>query len=268
MFEFGADRNAWLLSLLRPLVRFCVRQALPIQSLMEVVKRLYVEAAAQELVNRGDQVTVSRISVMTGVHRKETNRLLGSQTEFKDTAGLKTKVIGQWVGDSRFHDESGKPRALSYRGTDSEFKKLVSLCSNDFNPATVLFELERVGAVERTSDGIVLKTEAYQTHSNIDEGFASLGRDIEALVSGVEHNLLERPPVPNLHAKTEFDNIYREDIPMITEWLLKEGSLFHKKVREFLSQFDKDINPNINKSGGTKIVVGAFSAIEEPPTKE
>jgi hypothetical protein len=61
-----------------------------------------------------------------------------------------------------------------------------------------------------------------------------------------------------LHARTEFDNISRAKLAELRQWVLNEGTAFHGRVRERLSKFDCDLNPDLEDGGG-KIVVGAFS---------
>ena len=76
---------------------------------------------------------------------------------------------------------------------------------------------------------------------------------------GVEENVIEKAKPPHLHARTEYDNISPKDLTVIKEWLLKEGAALHKRARTFISNFDLDINPDKEKKGGSKVVVGTFS---------
>ena len=60
--------------------------------------------------------------------------------------------------------------------------------------------------------------------------------------------------------RTEYDNICLEYEIEIKKWLLEQGSLFNQKIRKFLSQFDKDINPELkDKQAELKVSLGTFS---------
>src|SRR5262249_3153550 len=80
-----------------------------------------------------------------------------------------------------------------------------------------------------------------------ERAFELLSKDGESLISAAEENIFRRHSIPNLYIRTEYDNIYASDIPKIRKWLLKEGALFHKRAREFMNRFDRDINPRLEK---------------------
>ena len=105
-----------------------------------------------------------------------------------------------------------------------------------------------------------------------------LGEDFGSLADSVEENIRSAHDLPNLHARTEFDNIYTEAVPEIREWLLKRGTEFHGMVRDYLARFDRDFSPRSagkgrmqdhGNSAGVRVVVGTFSitADESPAGK-
>jgi hypothetical protein len=181
-----------------------------------------------------------------------------------------TRVIGAWCSDERF-SRGAKARDLSIEGAESEFVTLVRGVSRDLNPATILFELERLRLVERHSDTngdtIRLLWNSYQISGDVDDAYILLRRDIHALIEGVDSNIRQTNPVPNLHISTHFDNVSVEAEATIREWLLHKGAAFHAEIREFIGSFDKDINPaRYSEKGGVRITVGSFSLSELPET--
>jgi len=75
---------------------------------------------------------------------------------------------------------------------------------------------------------------------------------------------------------TEFNNLAKQDLPRIKQWVLREGRLFHKKLRTYLDRYDRDMTPN-NREGekmsnvapeteklGAKIFIGTFSLTTAP----
>lgn len=131
----------------------------------------------------GRAISVSRLSVMTGLHRPDVIRLYKTKNIYNSRADVITRIIGQWQSDKRFTTTRGKPRALLFEGKDSEFAKLVCAVSADLNPYTALFELERMGTVERTSKGLILQHRMYLPRGSAVEGFELLSRDAEDLIS-------------------------------------------------------------------------------------
>lgn len=254
-------RSSWLRLLLRPIVRFCIRHGVTVQQLVENVKSLSVELAAEEMRASSDKVTVSRLSVLTGLQRRDISRMLREETSEPVVGSLATRVLGYWENNKRYKNKSNNlPRSLSVE----EFRALVSKVSTDVNPATILFNLERMGAITKNSNGRVeLIRSRYIPQEDPTESFRILERDCEDLIQTVEQNVLQPEKPRQLHGRTEFDNISRAHLDEIRKWLRSEGTLFHQRVRQYLSQFDLDINPELKGSGGAYVALGTFGRIIE-----
>lgn len=254
---------------LRPLVRLALRSSLQFMDLVELLKSVFLEVAAEELTADGERVSVSRLSVMTGVHRKDATRLYRDGGEVKKPGDTLTRVIGHWRQSSRFASKPGQPRVLGCEGNESEFAELVREVTSDVAPYTVLNELERRELVERTARGVKLATTLHiLADKDVAGGFALLGSDVQDLLEAASENILEPRATRNLHLKTQFDNIPRSKLPEIREWLLDEGSKFHVKVERYLAQFDRDIVPNRDRSPASRVAFGSFSLSEEKESEE
>lgn len=244
-----------LKSILQPVLRFCIRHGISVQQVIETVKTVSLELASQEMEAAGEKATVSRLSVITGLQRRDITRLQQEKSTESATGSLAMRVLGQWENAARYQGKNKQPKVLS----QDEFRDLVSRVSTDVNPATLLFELERTGSIERTSAGQVqLKRRNYIPKGDPQEGFRVLAKDCDDLICSVEENVFEDES-PNLHGRTDFDNIAGEHLDEIRKWLVNEGSQFHQRVRQYLSKFDLDINPDAGKSGGAQVSLGTFS---------
>lgn len=250
--------------ILKPIMRFCLRYSVKLQEIIECAKSAMIEVAKEEMEKSGTEVSISRLSVMTGVHRPDVVRLYKEQSPNKISSNQITRVIGQWQQDEKFLTAAGKPRVLSVQGKDSEFVDLVYSVSADLNPYTVLFELERIGAVEKTERGLKLISFIYKPTGQVKEGFELLAKDTEDLLLSVSENIYQVKEQANLHIRTEYDNISPDALTQIRKWFLEQGSIFHRNAREFLSKFDRDINPEIEKQKpAVKVSLGTFSRISE-----
>jgi hypothetical protein len=249
---------------LRPAVAFSVRHALRLQDLLESLKKILVQTATAELAEKGERINASRLSVMTGVHRRDIDRILNIEAQPGYSKDLVVKIVGQWQTDKRFLTKDGKPRVLELKKGKKEFNALIESVSREVYPGIILFELERIGAIEHVGGNkIKLVSSSIVLKGNPLEGFSILSMDVDDLIRAVEHNVLDRPSVANLHARTEFDNVRPEGIEYLKRWLLREGHQFHDKVRSELSKFDQDVNPDPSfKARGRRIVFGAFSYVD------
>ncbi|MDD2941709.1 MAG: DUF6502 family protein [bacterium] len=261
-------------TMLRPAIRLALRHSLHLQTLLDLIKALLVEEASDELKRQGDTASISRISAMTGVHRKDIASIKKEADENRPglsqrrTLSVIQRILNNWQTMPDFRDPSGQPKNLAYFGKNSEFNQLVNSVSSDLNPYSVLFELERSGAAQKTESGLKLMANIENLKTDSISAYELLAKDILSLSEAVEENIGDnsRPMAANLHIRTEYDNIAADHLPEIRDWLLHEGSDLHQRARIFLSHFDRDINPKApGETFAAKVVLGSFSITEAPP---
>src|SRR5258708_27024673 len=88
-------------SILRPLVRVLLRNGIPYGAFVDMARRVYVEVAEKEFALPGKKQTVSRISTITGLTRKEVTRIQAIETPLRtphaERHNRPARVIGGWV---------------------------------------------------------------------------------------------------------------------------------------------------------------------------
>ena len=199
---------------------------------------------------------------MTGLQRPEVTRLR-TDTEQPKTRDFITRVIGQWTSDKRFLDRKKNPRPLNATGKASEFHQLVRAVSKDLNPHTVHFELTRLGLIQTENGMVTLLQQANVSTGDIKETLRFASEDVRDLLVACEENAFAANDTPNLHARTQYDNIPDDLIPAIRAWCLEFGGEIHSRIRDYLSQRDRDINQDISSRGGrNRVTLGTFSRVE------
>lgn len=244
-----------------PIIRFGLRHSLRVQDLIEQVKVGAIKVAQEEIEQRNQEANICRLSAATGLHRRDVRRIFSRGEEKPSSFDLLTRVIGVWQSNRKFLSTNGKPRVLTVEGPRCDFQVLMESIATDLTAGTVLFELERLGAIQRVSKGIKLVYQTLSVRHDSKEGFEMLGDDIEDLILSVEENLLEDNPERNLHAKTVYDNIPQEDLGKVQRWIIAQGASFHRELRQYLSGLDLDLRPNAKKTPGGKVVFATFSRV-------
>lgn len=260
----------FLRRLFRSIAQLCLRRGLKVQSVFEALKLAFIDAAQDQLEKGGNEITISKLAVMTGLQRKDIKRLLDTESLTFKSNNLMVNVMGTWLQSKKYRTGRGKPRPLTFLGADSEFARLVESTSLDLNPYTVLFELERIGAVKKVGNTLTLVMDTYVPTKDVVNNLHFLADDVNNLLHAVEENVFSEPDVPNHHVTTQYDNISEEAVPRIKQWLLEQGAAFHKRAREFISKYDKDVNPDVRKKSheSVKVTLGSFSRIEHGETKK
>src|SRR5438132_14386993 len=98
-------------SILRPLVRVLLRNGIPYGAFAEIARRVYVEVAEKDFALPDKRQTVSRISTITGLTRKEVTRIQAAEAPAGAAARERfhrpARVIGGWVREKAYHDKRG-----------------------------------------------------------------------------------------------------------------------------------------------------------------
>lgn len=180
--------------MLHPLVRILLRHEISHSEFSELAKRAYVDVAYRHFSIPKRKQTYSRVSVLTGLSRKEVVRL--SKLASDEPAEVKkgplnraVRVISGWTRDSDFLDSKGKPRELVLRGADNSFEQLVARYSGDITARAILDELLRVGAATKSDDRVRVCHQAYIPEKSQSEKIDLLSTHTADLLNTGIHNL-------------------------------------------------------------------------------
>ncbi len=212
----GEPRPSVLLALrrvLRPVVRLLLHQGITYPALLETLKSIYVETATREFALGLQPPTDSRLTILTGVHRKDIRRLTrdaAPDPPRPPSLTLGTQIVGRWLGDPAYHDAEGRPRVLPRnpaKGGRQSFAALVESVSKNVRPRSVLDELRRLGVVEVDADDRVhLVTRGFVPGKEIDAKAQYFGEALyDHLAAGV-HNLTGGQP-PWLERSVYYDEL-------------------------------------------------------------
>lgn len=268
--EDSSKRAKCLYLLLLPFVRFCIRHNIAFQEFTQTAKYAFVKSAESYLSEHGQKANASRVSAVTGLTRTDAARLAIISLESNKTSiNLLGRVLGAWEQNRQYKNKAGHPRPIRFRGNPNEFRDLVEQVSKHLSPRSVQLELERLGMVKRDGDFLIRLAQAATGSHDSERTFEILSDDIHTLILSIEENTLNIAPISNLHLRTFFDNIFIIDLPHIRKWLIDEGKLFHRKVRDYLSAYDKDIaiDRDLSEEAGGYVSITAFS-VTSPISQE
>src|SRR5207237_10441577 len=135
----------------------------------DVLKQIYVDVADRDFRLDGKRPTDSRVSLLSGVHRKDVRRLRDEAPANEDTVpesvALGAQLVSAWTTRREFLDAKGKPRPLprlASQGGARSFESLVASISKDIRGRAILDEWLRLGIVGLDQqDRVVLRTGAF-----------------------------------------------------------------------------------------------------------
>jgi hypothetical protein len=259
---------AAILKLLRPLVRILLRNGVSYNTFADFAKWVYVDVASKEFGIKGRKQTTSRVSVITGLSRKEVMRVRKlSRPDDRKSAekyNRAARVIAAWRRDKNFLDAKGRPALLPMSGPGASFSELVKRFSGDIPVRATLDELTRVGAVKRLEDGrISLLTRTYVAESSDADKLHIMGTDVAHLISTIDHNLKSDSRGLLFQRKVAYDNLPDDALPLFRQYSAKKAQTLLENLDRWLAQHDRDVTPAVKGTGRNNAGIGIYY-FEEP----
>ncbi len=169
-----------VLRLLKPLARLLLSSGVTYPAFAAALKRVFLQAAQDELAARGMPVTDSALTLLSGVHRRDVRTLLRSEpiatkankaasTPERAQLSLASEVVTRWLHDTRFKGARGRSRTLARGPEPDSFDSLVASISSDVRPRAVLDELKRLGAAAEDDDGVRLLAGSFAPRQGFEE---------------------------------------------------------------------------------------------------
>lgn len=253
--------------LLRPLIRILLKHGVSYAEFSEVVKTVFVTTAAQEFRVPGKKMSKARIAIVTGLTRKEVQRLTGSDQE--DRFQVKTnlsrigRVLTGWHTDPEYIGPYGLPLEVRYDSDNSKdvtFVRLVQQYSGDMTPRAMLDELLRVGAVVETDQNWfrVVRRE-YVPQTLAPDFLERAGRGIHDFIHTVEENLEKDAGELGRFERTvrPSGGMRREDLPAFESYIRERCQALLEEIDNWLANLDEPQGQSVrNRADGDRIETG------------
>lgn len=254
-----------LTAVLRPVARFMIACGVTLPKTIELVKRAMIEAALKMAAKESD-LSDSRVSAMTGIHRKDVRRLRRgeSKPQSRSSEAIGTLLIARWTTDPNYLDSHGQPLALPRRAPAgrASFDQLAKTVSADLPAATLLGELasRNIVEIDEPAQQITLKKRAYIAEGGIDAGLEAWQKNIQAHLSAATGNLVGPAASKHFELAGHYNKLSRQSHQQLER---RARELFSQALeqlnREALIMQDSDIEKN---DGTIRFSLGAFTYFE------
>ncbi len=248
--------------LLRPLVRLLIQRGISFDQAADILRKTYCDVAfSAEFALPGRKQTDSRVSVITGLTRKDVARLKAMTL---DSPGLManhnraTRVMTGWWLDHPSTDSVSGAAPLKIEGEEDSFAAVVRKYSGDMPMRAVLDELVRVGAVRIRGNEVELFKLLYSPDSNEQNKIEYLGTDVADLISTISHNLSTTPANSFLQQRIFLDNVPIEHIDAVHKKIRELALPLLNEAKRSVAHFDRDVNPELGGTGRKRVTFGVY----------
>lgn len=225
--------------LLRPIALLLLKCGMTWKEFSELSKRVFVDVATEEFGIRGRPTNVSRVSILTGIGRKDVARLRESAGAQAAPASRKTsdatRVLSGWHQDAEYVGGDGSPLPLPERGPAPSFETLFRRYGGDTPFQTLLKELRTAGSVGVDAGGRLLAIRRYHMPAALSEENVRLfGANLHDHARTLLGNVTGRADAKRFEGYASEDRIRATDAAAFRDLVNERGQRFLEEIDAWL----------------------------------
>lgn len=224
---------------LRPLIRILIRSGVRYDEFSELIRGVYVESAVRDGLGENAKPTRAKISVSTGVPRRDVDRFIDNDGALPAAPHTLTKTLAEvlncWHTDPQFVGPYGLPLELEVRTQKGRtFAELVKTVDVSANASLVLDELVRLGVVVWSGDTHVrtISRAFIPVEAMSPAQLEFFGNALTRLASTLQYNLDHSNTSKRLERSVQSDRGLPPEVIPVFEKHVRE------RVTELLTEID------------------------------
>lgn len=255
----------------KPLIYILLENGISAKQLIDVAKDCYVNVASSEFGLRGRAANISRISIMTGISRKEVKKYRERARPDSELAPSSASPIGRilaaWHNDPEFVDSQGIPKSLTYDGEKNSFSSLSRKYIGDIPASALLRELERNQLVEEDDEGRIRPLEQTFIPKQMDHRSLERLGEVVGELGGTVLNNLRNQNGKRFERRVLSGNISSDEAHIFHNLVQKQGNKFLEFLESWLyEQGLSDVE--LKDSGSRRAGVGVYFFEEDVTTRQ
>jgi hypothetical protein len=247
-------------SVFRKLIRILIGK-ISLKKLQEMIQIIFVEEAEEQLrlETPGKNVPMSSLAVVTGFDTRTLTKIKGKRNNLKPLheekrflSGItpECSILDIWESNPDYKDpESGKPKVLAIKGTNSSFESLVNESGTTRGVTLTTFlkrlETSKSIVVDKPNNSVRMISKRYTPFGTEDQtenaklGMAAVGN----LLDTIAHNLdASRDNRETFHQQGSWTNRLDKNESKKLRGLIKNFLLeTDEKARKIIGPFEQDI---------------------------
>ena len=225
--------------LLRPIVRFLLRQGVQWKEFAELAKEVYVDTARAEYGIEGRPTNNSRVAMLTGLSRREVGRvrdvLLDVAAHDQERQGSRlARILTGWHTDTDFLAADHTPKDL-----DAEaFENLLNRYAGDLPHTAIRKEMLTHGLIRELDSAELRVLERDFVYSSLNpEIVRQMGIVLHDHAATLDHNLNEdRVSTPRFEGIADNAAIPATSVDEFEKFVEERGMAFLEAIDTWLSE--------------------------------
>lgn len=204
------------LAIAQPLVAWLIRSGVGYAEFVAALKPVFLAQAQEELLQQGEKVTDSAVSLRSGLHRKDVRAFRATaaasmaQVKADGTTWGKpsasNQVATRWLGDAQYPDR------LPLTGEGPTFDALARATSKDVHPRAVLQDMVRLGVAVEEDGHVHLLRHAFVPDAKHQEARQLMAGSVADHLQAGVHNLSKQSQRKFLEQSVFADGLSEESM--------------------------------------------------------
>jgi len=239
-----------------------VRSGVTFPVFADVLRTIFVQVAGEVLDADGQERTDSRISILTGIHRKELRRQRLEPTDDAEpeVVTLNSRLIARWLGEPAYLDAFGAPLRLPRSGLHPSFETLAASVTKDVHPRSILDDLLAHAIVSiDPNDFVTLLARAFVPTKSEEAKLFYFARNLHDHAAAASANVLEAAP-PFIDRAVHYDGLSRAAAATLEEAARMAAEQTVLTVnRQALAIADADVPDGLTR----RVIMGVYVYVED-----
>lgn len=249
-------------ALLRPVASVVLKCGMTWREFSELSKSVFVSVASDEFGIRGRPTNVARVSILTGISRKEVKRQRELLAEPAAAVSTKTtdatRLLSGWYQDPDYVGADGNPLPLDPAGTKPSFVSLFESYGGDTPEQTLSRELLKAGSIEKDEQGRYVAKRRYHMPVEMDAGsIRFFGTNLFDHANTLSNNVTGDSNERRLEGFAVDDQIHPDSVEEFRAYLDERGQQFLEEIDDWLGQHRLD--PNDSKTTPVRLGLGVYA---------
>jgi len=249
-------------ALLRPIASVVLKCGMTWREFSELSKSVFVSVATDEFGIRGRPTNVSRVSILTGISRKEVKRQRELLEEATDSGSPKTtdatRLLSGWHQDADYIDENGAPLALAPQGSNPSFQSLFDRYGGDTPEQTLSRELLKAGSIEQDAEGRYVAKRRYHMPVEMDPGgIRFFGTNLFDHANTLCKNVTGDNTLRWLEGFAVDDHVHPDAVEEFRAYIDERGQHFLEEIDDWLSQ--RRLDPDESETTPVRLGLGVYA---------
>ena len=240
--------------LIRPIVRFLLRNGVTWDEFSEASKDTYVDVARAEYGIQGRPTNNARVAVITGLSRREVAHVRDRLIEVPDRPSERkgnriSQILTAWHVDNEFVDEQGQPKDLPPAGTSGSYAGLLKRYAGDLPHGAIKKEMLQLGLIEEMKSAHLKILKRDYVYAALDpEIVRQMSVALHDHATTLDHNLnAERKTPARFEGLAENIHIAARSVKTFNKFVEDRGMRFLQDIDAWLSEHEVDASKSTSR---------------------